>query len=188
MGRTRAGLEVWIAKQNLDLPEMLVAAARSLADEVDRDPDASPLWGRYLDCLRQLQEPEQQAKAWNDELRRVFEVMALGRADEEWRNRQHVLAVERGDLLAWGWQKVVPISCVRGHHDWKPPGLLGRRAVPALRHGAGGAVSEPAPIRRPNRTITSSGIARSRSRVGGSRDEDATTRSRRPATCAHIAG
>jgi hypothetical protein len=63
MGRTRVGLEVWIANQNVELPEMLTEAARSLADQVDRDPDRSPLWGRYLDCLRQLQEPEQQAVA-----------------------------------------------------------------------------------------------------------------------------
>jgi hypothetical protein len=119
MGRTRAGLEVWLARQDVELPEMLVEAARSLSDQ-DLDADRSPLWGRYLDCLRQLQEPEQRANAWSDELRRVFEVMALGRADEEWRNREHVLAVERGDPLAWGWQKVVPVSCVRGFHDWKP--------------------------------------------------------------------
>jgi hypothetical protein len=56
MGRTRTGLEVWISKQ-IDLPEMLVEAARSLADQVDRDPDRSPLWGRYLDALRQLADP-----------------------------------------------------------------------------------------------------------------------------------
>src|SRR5215203_3665226 len=53
MGRTRAGLEVWIAQQEgRDLPASVVEAARSLADQVDGDPDASPLWGRYLDCLR----------------------------------------------------------------------------------------------------------------------------------------
>jgi hypothetical protein len=41
MGRTRAGLEVWLAKQEtLELPELLVDAARSLADEVDREPEA----------------------------------------------------------------------------------------------------------------------------------------------------
>jgi hypothetical protein len=119
MGRTRAGLEAWIARQNVELPEMLVAAARSLADEVDRDPDASPLWGRYLDCLRQLQEPKQRAVAWNDEVRRLYEVMALGRADEEWRHSQHMQALERGDPLADVWQKVVPIGCARGRHSWK---------------------------------------------------------------------
>jgi hypothetical protein len=43
-GRTRAGLEVWIARQDVELPEMLVEA-RSLADEVDLAPGASPLWG-----------------------------------------------------------------------------------------------------------------------------------------------
>jgi hypothetical protein len=56
IGRTRAGLEVWLARQDVELPEMLVEAARSLADEVDREPKASPLWGRYLDAARQLHE------------------------------------------------------------------------------------------------------------------------------------
>jgi hypothetical protein len=119
MGRTRAGLEVWISKQ-IDLPEMLVEAARSLADQVDRDPDRSPLWGRYLDALRQLQEPEQRATAWNDEVRRLYEVLLIGRADEEWRHEKHMQAIERGDPLADVWQRVVPIACARGRHSWKP--------------------------------------------------------------------
>ena len=118
MGRTRAGLEVWISKQ-IDLPEMLVEAARSLADQVDRDPDRSPLWGRYLDALRQLQEPEQRAVAWNDEVRRLYEVMLIGRADEEWRHSMQMQAIERGDPLADVWQRVVPIGCARGRHSWK---------------------------------------------------------------------
>jgi hypothetical protein len=65
MGRTWAGLEVWTARQDVELPEMLFEAARSLADEVDSSPDASPLWGRCLDALRLLHEPEVQATAWN---------------------------------------------------------------------------------------------------------------------------
>ena len=76
-GRTRAGLEVWITKQDVELPEMLVEAARSLADEVDRVPDASPLWGRYLDALRQLHEPEVQAKAWSSAVREIVPVVAV---------------------------------------------------------------------------------------------------------------
>jgi hypothetical protein len=98
-GRTRAGLEVWIARQDVELPEMLVEAARSLADEVDRVPDASPLWGRYLDALRQLHEPEVQAKAWSAAVRELYEELATIEAAEAWRHRRYLKAVEDGDHL-----------------------------------------------------------------------------------------
>jgi hypothetical protein len=126
MGRTRAGLEVWLAEQTVALPESLVSAARSLADQVDHDPDASPLWGRYLDCLKQLHEPVHEAQAFDAELRRVVEQVGLARADERWRHEQHLAALERGDEYPEAWQKVVPISCARGQHHW---GERNRRCV-----------------------------------------------------------
>jgi hypothetical protein len=119
MGRTRAGLEVWIARQELELPESLVAAARSLADEVDREPDASPLWGRYLDALRQLQEPMAVATASNQDMQRLYEKVAIMRADEEWRAMKYREAVERDDPLAESWERLVPIGCAHGQHSWR---------------------------------------------------------------------
>jgi hypothetical protein len=120
MGRTRAGLEVWLARQEtLELPELLVEAARSLADEVDREPEASPLWGRYLDAVRQLSEPAAVATAWNEDMRGLHEKVAIGRADEEWRAAKYWEAIERGDPLAESWERVVPIGCARGDHSWR---------------------------------------------------------------------
>jgi hypothetical protein len=117
-GRVRAGLEQWLVGQP-DLPEVTVAAARVLADELDADTDASPLWGRYTAILETLTAPEVQAHAVAGELRALIESVALAQADEDWRNEKHVRAIERGDPLAWGWEKVVPISCARGRHSWK---------------------------------------------------------------------
>jgi hypothetical protein len=118
-GRARAGLEAWIAeKQGWDLPSSVVEAARLLADQVDGDPDHSPLWGRYLDCLRQLHEPEQQAVAWNHEVERLYQELLIVRADEEWRSSKWREAVERGEDPS-GWERVVPIGCARGKHKWR---------------------------------------------------------------------
>jgi hypothetical protein len=92
--------------------------ARSLADQVDLDPDASPLWGRYLDCLRQLHESEQQAVAWNHEVERVYERLLIVCADEQWRWSKYRDAVEHGEDPT-GWERVVPVSCARGRHRWR---------------------------------------------------------------------
>lgn len=124
-GSVRLGLEAWLAEQVVEPPEVLVAAARALADEVDADRDDSPLWGRYLDAVRQLQEPVAQTVAINDELRRIYESIGLCRADEEWRHAQYMRAVERGDPYPEGWEKVVPIGCVRGRHSWRRPNYSG---------------------------------------------------------------
>jgi hypothetical protein len=125
MGRTRAGLEAWIARQELELPASLVEACRSLADEVDREPEASPLWGRYLDALRQLQEPAYVAAEWGKDLQRLHEVAAIMRADDEWRAAKYREAAERGDALAEAWDKLVPIGCVRDQHEWRRPDYWG---------------------------------------------------------------
>jgi hypothetical protein len=119
MGRTRAGLEVWIAqREGRDLPASVIEAARSLADQVDHDPDASPLWGRYLDCLRQLHEPEQQAIAWNHEVERTYQELLIVRADNEWRFSKYREAVEHGEDPTV-WERVVPVGCARGKHKWR---------------------------------------------------------------------
>ena len=55
-GRCRAGLDSWLEGRESSLAASLVAAARSLADEVDADPSSSPLWGRYSTLLGQLTE------------------------------------------------------------------------------------------------------------------------------------
>ena len=67
-GRVRAGLEQWLIDQP-DLPAVTVEAARVLADELDADTDASPLWGRYTAILETLTAPEVQAHAVAGEFR-----------------------------------------------------------------------------------------------------------------------
>jgi hypothetical protein len=57
MGRVRGGLEAWLNTRE-DLPEVLVASARVLADELDAASDSSPLWGRYTVLMQALTEPQ----------------------------------------------------------------------------------------------------------------------------------
>jgi hypothetical protein len=109
---------VWLARQDVELAEMLVEAARSLADEVDSAPDASPLWGRYLDALRQLHAPEVQAKAWSAEMRALFEEFATMEAAEAWRHRRYLKAVADGEVHPDRWTKLVPFGCLLERHNW----------------------------------------------------------------------
>jgi hypothetical protein len=118
MGRTRAGLEVWIEKQEVEPDEALTSAARELADRVDADPDNSPLWGRYLDCLRQLQEPAQQAEAWNAAVRELYEELATMDAVEAWRHAKYLKAVDDGEPHPERWTKLVPFGCLLDRHQW----------------------------------------------------------------------
>jgi hypothetical protein len=118
IGRTRAGLEVWLARQDVELAEMLVEAARSLADEVDREPEASPLWGRYLDAVRQLHEPEVQAKAWSAAVRELYEELATIEAAEAWRVQRYQRAVDNGEEHPDRWTKLVPFGCLLDRHHW----------------------------------------------------------------------
>jgi hypothetical protein len=114
--RARAGLEAWLEDQR-DVPSVLVESARVLADEVDARPGDSPLWGRYLDCLRQLTGPEQQAIAWNDEVRQIYEEFASIQVAEEWRAEKCRQALADGkDASRWG--HLCPVGCVMGRHDW----------------------------------------------------------------------
>ena len=117
-GRVRAGLEQWLVDQP-DLPEVTVAAAKVLADELDAATDASPLWGRYTAILETLTAPQVLATARSEDMQRLHEKVAIGRADEEWRAAKYGEAVARGDPLAESWERVVPIGCARGGHSWR---------------------------------------------------------------------
>ena len=117
-GRVRAGLEQWLVDQP-DLPEVTVAAAKVLADELDAATDASPLWGRYTAILETLTAPQVLATARSEDMQRLHEKVAIGRADEEWRAAKYGEAVARGDPLAESWERVVPIGCARGDHSWR---------------------------------------------------------------------
>jgi hypothetical protein len=75
--------------------------------------------GRNLDAVRQLSEPAAVATAWREDMQRLHEKVAIGRADEEWRAAKYREAVERGDPLAQSWERVVPIGCARCHHSWR---------------------------------------------------------------------
>jgi len=121
-GRVRAGLEAWIEKRAVrsDLPEVTVAAARVLADELDADTSASPLWGRYTAILETLTVSQIEAQQMNAEMRAVVESVALAGRDEEWRAAKYREAVAR-DEDPTVWEKVVPIGCVRGIHKWRRP-------------------------------------------------------------------
>jgi hypothetical protein len=116
-GRVRQGLEAWLADQVSEPEQLVVEAARALADEVDRSPRNSPLWGRLLALYETLLAPVRQAAAWGDEVERLYAEVALSRANEEWRVEQYRAAVERGDDPS-GWERVVPIGCARGRHSW----------------------------------------------------------------------
>jgi hypothetical protein len=92
-----------------------------------------------------------QAHAVAGELRAVIEGVALAQVDEDWRHQKHMRDFERDDPLAWGVGK----NCSDLLRPWPafvkvPPRLLGRRALRALRHAAGGAVSEP-PVPEPEK-------------------------------------
>jgi hypothetical protein len=118
-GRVRAGLETWIAKRAViaELPEVTVEAARVLADELDADPDASPLWGRYTALIETLTTPQLEAQEFNAEVRAIFEEFASIRIAEEWRAAQAAKARAEGkDASRWG--HLCPVGCVQGRHDW----------------------------------------------------------------------
>jgi hypothetical protein len=123
-GPTRRGVEEWLTAreaEGAELAPMLVASARLLAAEVDRDPSAAQTWSRFLEVVRELLEPEIAARQWSVEQRVIIESVALARADGEWRGEQYRKAVELGEPDPEHWLKVVPISCVWGEHSWKRP-------------------------------------------------------------------
>jgi hypothetical protein len=124
--RARAGLEAWIGTRT-DVPSVLVESARVLADEVDARPGDSPLWGRFLNCLRQLTEPELEAAAWNVEVRAIYEEFATIKAAESWRAEKYRQAQAAGeDPSQWG--RLVPVGCCQGRHNWHQEGRESRKA------------------------------------------------------------
>jgi hypothetical protein len=127
-GRVRQGLEDWlVGRDGFDeAPSALVEAARVLADQVDGEPRNSPLWGRYTQLLETLVTPQVQGREVAAELGEILSEVALAGADEEWRAAKYQEAVARGDDPS-GWEKVVPISCVRGQHSWRRPDYWGIR-------------------------------------------------------------
>jgi hypothetical protein len=117
VGRARAGLEMWAAKHAGEPPEVLLSAARQLADEVDREPQSSPLWGRYLQCLQQLAQPEIEANQIQGEMREICEHLATIEAAEQWRVTKLREAMDRGEN--WQrWGRLVPVGCAQGRHAW----------------------------------------------------------------------
>jgi hypothetical protein len=125
-GRVRQGLELWLRDQAVEPEQLVVSAAQQLADQVDREPRNSPLWGRLIALYEKLLTPARQADAWDFEMERLFAEVALSRADEEWRVEQYRAAVERGEDPS-GWSRVVPIGCVHGRHSWRNPNYWGVR-------------------------------------------------------------
>jgi hypothetical protein len=123
MGRVRAGLEAWVADQP-DLPGVLVEAARSLAAQVDREPRNSPLWGRLVQVLLELTGPEQQARAWNEEVAEIYRELATIEAAEAWRYRRYLRAVDSGEPDPGRWSHLVPVACAMGDHNWHRYGPL----------------------------------------------------------------
>jgi hypothetical protein len=113
-------LEAWIEKRAVggDLPEVTVEAARVLADELDADTGASPLWGRYTALIETLTAPQLEAQAFNAEVREIYEEFARIRAAEAWRVEQYRKAVNAGDPHPERWSHFVPIGCLLGRHQW----------------------------------------------------------------------
>jgi hypothetical protein len=116
-GRLRFGLEQWLEKRAGvgDLPEVTVEAARVLADELDADTGASPLWGRFTHLLELLTAPETQAQAFIAEAAAIYESLGAVAGAESWRSVNQRDALERGDDPA-RWERIVPVGCVRGRH------------------------------------------------------------------------
>ena len=117
MGRVRGGLEAWLNTREA-LPEVLVSSARVLADELDAASDSSPLWGRYTTLIQALTEPQFQERAFNAEVRALYEEFATIEAAEHWRHRRYLKAVDDGEPHPERWTKLVPFGCLLDRHNW----------------------------------------------------------------------
>jgi hypothetical protein len=117
-GRARLGLEQWLEAQPPELlPTVLTESARLLADQIDADPSQSAMWGRFVTLLVELVTPAVQERAFNDELRMIYEEMASIRVVEEWRHEQAQKALAAGKSPA-RWSALIPLGCAMGYHDW----------------------------------------------------------------------
>jgi hypothetical protein len=115
-----------------DLPEVLVSSARVLADEVDAASDSSPLWGRYTALMQALTEPRFQERAFNAEVRALYEEFATMQAAEEWRAQRYRRAVDDGEPHPARWTKLVPLGCAMQQHRWHQWGPRVAKDVPRL--------------------------------------------------------
>src|SRR5512132_387690 len=117
MGRVRGGLEAWLNTRE-DLPEVLVASVRVLADELDAASDSSPLWGRYTTLMQALTEPQFQERAFNAEVSALYEEFATIQAAEAWRHQRYLKAVDDSEEHPDRWTKLVPFGCLLDRHHW----------------------------------------------------------------------
>ena len=116
-GRCRAGLDEWLAEVS-DVPAALVAHCRMLADEVDADPDNSPLHGRYSTALGQLvAHVEIVSEAERARLESALSEIAHAGDVESYRARRYRQALDAGEDAS-RWSKLVPVACVEGDHRW----------------------------------------------------------------------
>jgi hypothetical protein len=65
----------------------LVASAKALAAQVDRQPAASPLWGRLSTILAELISPTLEQQSFSRELRAAIEYVATRSPTSNWRLR-----------------------------------------------------------------------------------------------------
>ena len=130
-GRCRAGLERWLVEVDT-APAVLVEHCRLLADEVDRDPDSSPLHGRYSTALGQLvAHVEIVAETERARLNAALAEITHAGDIETYRATRYRQAVEAGEDPS-RWEKLVPVGCVRGSHRFGPAGgCLDCETVPA---------------------------------------------------------
>lgn len=118
-GRARQGLESWLEEVG-ELPAALTAHARILADELDSDPDNSPLHGRYASVLGALTEAHESHEVRaSEEVRETIEEVRHTGDVEAFRLAKLRQAEERGEPDAEArWGKLVPIGCATGNHRW----------------------------------------------------------------------
>jgi hypothetical protein len=151
MGRVRVGLEAWL-KTREGLPEVLVSAARVLADELDAASDSSPLWGRYTVLMQALTEPQFQEQAFGVEVRKIYEEFATMEAAESWRHRRYLKAVDDGEPHPDRWTKLVPFGCLLDRHNWHQ---WGGPESPRTCLDCRGRVEDDGVVRWPSRLVGS---------------------------------
>lgn len=121
-GRARAGLEEWLERIG-ELPAALVAHGRILADELDADPDNSPLHGRYATALAALVEAAEalDARVAEERAELVAEIRHAGDV-ESYRAAKYREAEAAGDEVGMRrWRgPLVPQACAYGDHEWRP--------------------------------------------------------------------
>ena len=117
VGRCRTGLDEWLAEVS-DVPAALVAHCRMLADEVDADPDNSPLHGRYSTALGQLAaHVEIISETERARLESALSEITHAGDIESYRAKRYRQALDAGEDAS-RWSKLVPVACAKGDHRW----------------------------------------------------------------------